>query len=182
MPGVDNGPIVDTNCFSIKQNDTAETLHYKNTLAMVNLVTKNIKEIMGGGIKFRAQMEKTPTFYPKRNKQDGLIDWDDDINNIDRPRRAVSKPFGGAFSYVDGEEIIFERVNIFYSDLEEHAFKEERTVRYAMYFKVEVPCEMHRGRVNSAYYSTTKKLSPGMRRCQTMGVSAILREQIWFLI
>ena len=104
MPGVDNGPIVDTNCFSIKQNDTAETLHYKN-ISHGKSSDQEYKR-NHGGIKFRAQMEKTPTFYPKRNKQDGLIDWDDDINNIDRLIRAVSKPFYGAFSYVDGEDYI----------------------------------------------------------------------------
>lgn len=41
--GVDNGPIVDKRTFSINYFDSAETLHYKNTLAMCDLILENYK-------------------------------------------------------------------------------------------------------------------------------------------
>ena len=122
-PGVDDGPIVDTKCFSINSSDTAETLHYKNTLAMASLAQKNIERILRGELTTKPQKQGVPTFYPKRNIDDGLIDWDDDINSIDRLVRAVAKPFYGAFSYIEGTRIVVDRVGIFYLDLEDHSFK-----------------------------------------------------------
>ena len=98
-PGVDDGPIVDTKCFSINSSDTAETLHYKNTLAMASLVQKNIKKILSGALSVRHQKQGVPTFYPKRNLDDGLIDWHDDVNSIDRLVRVLRNHFMVLFLY-----------------------------------------------------------------------------------
>jgi len=121
--GVDDGPILDTECFSINAADTAETLHFKNTLSFLNLLKKNWKNLSAGTIHLKPQKEVEGSIYPKREPSDGLIDWRDTIQNIERHIRAVAKPFYGAFSYLCEEEFKILRASIFYTDLEQHQFK-----------------------------------------------------------
>ena len=91
--GIDSGPILDTVCFSILPHDNIETLHYKNTLAMVQIISRNLKMFKSGKLILKTQKNIHSTFYPKRDPEDGEIDWNDNINNIDRLIKAVTTPF-----------------------------------------------------------------------------------------
>mgnify|MGYP000200364712 CR=1 FL=1 len=121
--GVDDGPIVDVYTFSITPFDSAETLHYKNTLAMCHLIQKNLTALLAGTIEVHKQDNRNgESFYPKRTPKDGKIDWHDDIFNIERLIRAVSPPFYGAFTLVNDNELRIYRANVFYTDIEKHPF------------------------------------------------------------
>ncbi len=121
--GIDNGPVLDTLVFSIQSYDTAETMHYKNTLAMCNIIEKNLTSIIAGKIKYKPQNSKNgETFYSKRSPSDGIIDWRDDLLNIEKLIRAVSPPFHGAIAFYKGKKIRIFRAAIFYTDLENHPF------------------------------------------------------------
>ena len=121
--GVDNGPILDSKTFSVNESDTAETLHYKNTLAMCDLIRSNLSNLLSGEFQTHAQsLVEGESFYPKRAPADGSIDWRDDIYNIERLIRAVTKPFDGAFSVMNGKKLVIERASIFYTDIETHPF------------------------------------------------------------
>jgi len=125
--GVDNGPILDSKTFSLNESDTAETLHYKNTLAMCDLIQINLPNLLSGEFQTHAQsLVEGESFYPKRAPADGSIDWRDDIYNIERLIRAVTKPFDGAFSVMHGKTIVIERASIFYTDIETHPFKNSK--------------------------------------------------------
>jgi len=124
-PGVDDGPIVDTMCFSINNLDTAETLHMKNILAMGHIIETNFTKIISNSFSTKEQTTEGATYYPKRTTEDGLIDWRDDIFVVDALIRAVAPPFSGAFSNLDGTRINILRAAIFYTDLEHHAFQSE---------------------------------------------------------
>ncbi len=121
--GVDSGPIVDTITFSINDMDTAETLHYKNTISMCNIIRNNVGLFVKNKIIYKKQNSyKFGTFYPKRNPLDGAIDWRDDIFNIDRLIRAVSPPFYGAITTKNKSKLRIFRATIFYTDIEKHQF------------------------------------------------------------
>ena len=122
--GVDNGPIVGTDCFSIKQEDTSETLHYKNILSFISLIKSNWEQFEDNCVRTTPQKNGYGSLYPKRTPDDGIIDWSDNIFNIDRLIKAVSRPFDGAFSYINGKKIFIFRASIFYTDIESHQFKE----------------------------------------------------------
>jgi methionyl-tRNA formyltransferase len=123
--GVDDGPILDTDCFSINECDTAETLHYKNTLSLIKLVRDNWRNFEQGELHLKQQKGGEGSYYPKRNPSDGLIDWTDAIFNIERLIRAVTAPFYGAFSYLGSHEVRIYRASVFYTDIESHQFKDE---------------------------------------------------------
>ena len=69
---------------------------------MCFLIQKNLNGLLDGTIKTKQQKDNPrETYYPKRNPEDGKIDWKDDIFNIERLIRAVSPPFYGGFSFKD---------------------------------------------------------------------------------
>lgn len=105
-PGVDSGDVVDTFKFQITPQDTAETLHFKNTLAMKFLIERNIEALVRNDFKRTPQdTSSTPTYYPKRTPQDGLMDWALDVAALERFIRAVTRPFSGAFTFV-GDRLV----------------------------------------------------------------------------
>lgn len=100
--GIDSGQVLDTYKFQIGEVDNAETLHLKNSLSMLYLIKKNIDDLLHHQFQLKEQnIQVTPTYYPKRNPSDSLIDWSQDIYTIERFIRAVSYPFNGAFTFVN---------------------------------------------------------------------------------
>jgi methionyl-tRNA formyltransferase len=122
--GADDGDVLDTFKFQVSDHDTGETMHFKNTLAMKFLIEDNIENLLNRTFKLTKQPTLVPTYYPKRNESDSLIDWSDDSINIDRLIRAVTKPFNGAYSFIRSNKIIIYRANIF--DFQEFGFDSSR--------------------------------------------------------
>jgi methionyl-tRNA formyltransferase len=122
LPGIDDGPIVDSACFSINASDTAESLHIKNLLSMVALVRRHAVGLETGELPLREQGEGEPTYYPKRTPGDSLIDWRKDVFALDRHIRAVAPPFNGAFSFAASGRVMIDRATILFTDIEAHPF------------------------------------------------------------
>ena len=106
--GVDSGDILDTFKFDITDRDTAETLHFKNTLAMKYLIEKNIDNLFNKKFILNKQKNVTPTYYPKRQPDNSLIDWEMGIYELERFIRAVTKPFNGAYTFFNDKIIIYD--------------------------------------------------------------------------
>ena len=111
--GIDDGKILDTYEFEINEHDTSETLHFKNYLSMQFLIKKNIEKLSKNDKLLKEQSLYTPTYYPKRDETDSLINWNDKIEVIDRLIKAVTKPFNGAYTFYDDEKLIIYRANPF---------------------------------------------------------------------
>ncbi len=123
-PGVDSGDIVDTFKFQVSNRDTAETMHFKNTLAMKYLIERNIDDLVHNKYSLTPQNDAlTPTYYPKRTPDDGLIDWDQDVHVIERFVRAVTRPFGGAFTFAGSEKTTVWDAQVF--DLNEFGYENQ---------------------------------------------------------
>ena len=118
--GADDGDVLDTFKFQVTDYDTGETMHFKNTLAMKYLIEDNISALLNGDFELNKQPSLIPTYYPKRDEFDSLIDWSDDIVNIGRLVRAVTKPFNGAYSFINNNKVIIYRASIF--DFQEFGF------------------------------------------------------------
>ncbi len=122
-PGVDSGAVLDTFRFSIRPEDTAETMHFKNVLAMKHLILKNLDALLEGRFVLEPQSDATPTFYPKREPEDSIIDWRNNIREIERFIRAVAPPFNGAFTFIDDEKVVITRAAIFEEDGVDFAYE-----------------------------------------------------------
>ncbi len=104
-PGMDDGDIIGSRMFEINAHDTIETLHQKNRIAMLQVLSESLPKIAAGDVAFTPQPAGEPTYYPKRIPEDGLIDWRASTRAIDRLIRAVAPPYPGAFAYLDGQRI-----------------------------------------------------------------------------
>lgn len=99
-PGVDDGPIVDVQIFDITPWDTALTLHYNNTLSMIQMCTRHLASLLEGTAVLSPQPGGSESYYPKRSDEDGLIFWEDSSEQIYNLVRGVTRPFPGAFGFV----------------------------------------------------------------------------------
>ena len=115
--GVDSGDVLDTFKFQVTDRDTGETMHYKNLLAMKYLIERNMNNLLNGSFQLQRQRDDlTPTHYPKRTPDDGLIDWTQDVSLIERHIRAVTKPFAGAFTYIGNDKVTIWDAQLFDHD------------------------------------------------------------------
>lgn len=113
-PGVDSGDVAGTVKFGIGPRDTAETMHFKNLMAMKYLIERNATDLLNGTIRLTPQDPSTePTYYPKRTPEDGLMDLQCDVHQLERFVRAVSKPFDGAFLFHGKERITIWDAQVF---------------------------------------------------------------------
>jgi UDP-4-amino-4-deoxy-L-arabinose formyltransferase/UDP-glucuronic acid dehydrogenase (UDP-4-keto-hexauronic acid decarboxylating) len=113
-PGVDSGDVVDTFKFQISAHDTAETMHFKNTLAMKYLIQQNIDKLVRNDFKLTKQDDSIPaSYYPKRNPEDSLINWEQDVHVLERFIRAVTRPFNGAFTFSGEHKISIWEAQVF---------------------------------------------------------------------
>lgn len=122
--GVDSGAVLDSFTFHVRPEDTAETMHFKNALAMKRLVYRNLDDLLRGEVKLRPQGDATPTYYPKRTPDDGIIDWRTDLVEIERFIRAVAPPFDGAFTFIDGKKLFIRRAAVFEDDSVDYGQKD----------------------------------------------------------
>jgi methionyl-tRNA formyltransferase len=100
-PGVDDGDIFDYEMFEINDWDTCKTIYYKNSIVSKRLLTKNINDIFEGNIKLSPQIGES-SYFPKRTPEDGEIDWTKTVFEIYNFIRAITHPYPGAFSYIQG--------------------------------------------------------------------------------
>jgi len=103
--GIDNGDIIDTETFDITEFDTIRTLYMKNFILTKRMILKNLPGILNETVRPRPQVGE-PTYYPKRSPEDGLIDWETmDVWQIYNFIRAQTKPYPGAFGFIQGKKI-----------------------------------------------------------------------------
>ncbi len=103
---IDAGDIIDSVIFDINPFDTAQTLHYKNTLSMIKILRDNLDKMLKNEFTLSPQLNIRPSFYPKRTAEDGIIFWNRDTLEIYNLIRAVTEPFHGAFTFSGDAKIL----------------------------------------------------------------------------
>ena len=104
LPGVDDGPIIGCLKFDINPWDDCNTLHLKNLLAMSKLCEKHLPDLLENKVNSIPQNKIEPSYFPKRSMEDGIIFWEDSMIDIYNLIRAVTKPFPGAFSFINNDK------------------------------------------------------------------------------
>lgn len=102
-PGVDDGEIAGVQRFDINPFDTAYTMHLKATVSMIKLCVALLPGLLDGSATLSPQPTEGPTYYPKRSAEDGLLYWSDPTESLYNLIRAVTRPFPGAFGYLDDD-------------------------------------------------------------------------------
>jgi len=102
--GLDSGPILLKEKTDIGENETAGELHDRLAEMGGNLILKTLKVLKEGTVEPKAQ-EGEPSFAPKLERENGLIDWgksSPDVHNLIRGTFL----WPGAYSYLEGKQKI----------------------------------------------------------------------------
>jgi len=104
--GVDEGDIIAQEIFAIEDSDTIKELLNKTSSSAINIVSKYVPLIRKGSAPRIPQFKGITKVYVKRNPEDGLIDWNWDANAIKNFIRAQTKPYPGAYTFINNKKVI----------------------------------------------------------------------------
>jgi methionyl-tRNA formyltransferase len=100
----DAGDIVAQKSVPIDFNDTAHTLALKLTSAARDLMRHTSPQLETGSFERRPQVGSS-SYFGGRKPEDGLIDWTRNAEEIYNLVRAVTHPYPGAFTFLDGKKL-----------------------------------------------------------------------------
>ena len=110
---VDLGKVVET-------FDDIETMYFKYSLVYKNLLTENIHIVLSNNFATIPQIGEA-TYFSKRSEKDGIIDWEKmDVWEIYNFVRAQTKPYPGAYAYLDKDKIRIWRCRPFDTRIKFH--------------------------------------------------------------
>lgn len=105
-PGVDDGDIVAQREFEITRSDTAATLYGRIIRLGREMVREVVPAIENGTARRIPQDHSRANYWPKRTPEDGLIQWESDGLDVYNLIRAVTHPYPGAFTFIEGRKVI----------------------------------------------------------------------------
>jgi methionyl-tRNA formyltransferase len=100
----DAGDIIAQREIEITFEDTAYTLSLKMADAARLLMKEILPKIKRGRFERHPQIGPS-SYYGARRPEDGLISWNKDAISIYNLIRAVTHPYPGAFTYLDGKRL-----------------------------------------------------------------------------
>jgi len=106
---MDAGDIVAQRKVPIGPGDTAPEVYERVCAATVGMVIDAYPRLADGSARAIPQDESTATFTCSRTPLDGLIDWHADTQSISCKVRALTNPYPGAFTYLDGRRLTIWR-------------------------------------------------------------------------
>lgn len=104
--GVDTGDIIGQQKFPIEESDTIADLLEKTKATAIDLLLTYLPQIAEGSAPRLQQDHSQATVFPKRSPEDGLIDWSWEPGRIKNFIRAQTRPYPGAFTFINGKKVI----------------------------------------------------------------------------
>jgi methionyl-tRNA formyltransferase len=101
----DEGDIVDQEKVPIETEDTAMTVMIKIAEAAARTLERNLTLLESGKTPRTPQDHSRATYYGGRKPEDGRINWSAPAKEICNLVRAVTHPYPGAFTDIDGERL-----------------------------------------------------------------------------
>jgi methionyl-tRNA formyltransferase len=101
----DEGDIVDQERVPITENDTALEVMLKVADAAGRVLAESLPLIEAGRAPRIPQDHSKATYFGRRRPEDGLIDWCVPARDVCNLIRAVTRPYPGAFTFLDGRKV-----------------------------------------------------------------------------
>lgn len=102
---VDNGEIVEKENVSISYDDDINSLYEKCIETFRYVIRRSIPKLEKGQFETIKQDNEKATYTCARNPEDGLINWEWNSTQIYNFVRALTYPFPGAYSFVNGTKV-----------------------------------------------------------------------------
>ena len=100
---VDAGAMIDQTPFPISPYDTCATLYGRVAESNRDMILRLLPRLAAGERPARLQPTSGEPLLPRRRPGDGLIPWDSGSAAVYDFVRALTKPYPGAFSWLDGK-------------------------------------------------------------------------------
>lgn len=107
--GVDAGPIAAQQYFAIPAQTSLPQLMDLHMRALGDMLEKLLSQLAAGEIPAVVQDAGQATYFALRRPEDGLIDWSQSAEALDRLVRSLARPYPGAFTYYGGRRMIIWR-------------------------------------------------------------------------
>ena len=108
--GVDTGDIIAQKEFEITDIDTPRELLDKICILAPEIIEENINSIENGTVLRIKQDERMATYTKSRKPEDGLIDWNKQIDEIYNFIRAIAPPYPCAFTFLGDKKMAISKV------------------------------------------------------------------------
>jgi methionyl-tRNA formyltransferase len=104
-PEADSGDIVAQRTIPISEEDDCKTIYQKVGETEVEMLDEVLPIIRSGVLPRRKQDDSHATVMPKRRPEDGVINWNRTTQEIYNWVRALTDPYPGAFSLLNGDRV-----------------------------------------------------------------------------
>lgn len=104
--GVDTGDIVVQTKIEIEPDDNISHLLKKVEASCISMMDEYIPMLLQGTAPRTQQLHEDATEYPQRKPEDGEIDWTWSGEQINNFIKAQTKPYPGAFTYINGRKLM----------------------------------------------------------------------------
>jgi methionyl-tRNA formyltransferase len=115
---VDEGQIIDQIEFPISPYDTCETLYQKVAESNHIMIQRALPMLLAGECPGVPQPPSDEPLLARRRPADGLLDWRQSAVNVYNFIRALTRPYPGAFSFLDGRRWIIQSAALLPGSLE----------------------------------------------------------------
>lgn len=104
-PGIDSGEIIDTCEFAYTETDDIMTSYIKAGLSMTKMIVDSYHNGNLARHYGRKQDDGESFYFPQRTREDGLIDWHKPARFLYDFVRALTKPYPGAYTMINGQAV-----------------------------------------------------------------------------
>ena len=106
--GVDEGGIIDQLAFSVTPYDTCESLYDKVAETNETMILRLLPRLFAGDKPGRPQQHTDEPVLSRRRPSDGLLDWSQSAKQVYDFVRALTRPYPGAFSFLNKQRWIIQ--------------------------------------------------------------------------
>jgi methionyl-tRNA formyltransferase len=107
--GADSGPILSQVLIDIDKKDDATSLYQKIVSTAQHQILEFTNQLNGGTAKFYTQDINMASYWRKRSRKDGVIDWRMSAEAIHNLIRALAPPYPGAEFLFEGEYVVVKK-------------------------------------------------------------------------
>lgn len=108
--GCDTGDIISQITITIEKYHSGNDLLNIFKIKYFDLFKDVVKKVVSGKLDLKEQDEELATYFGLRNPNDGLIDWSWQKDRIINWVRALSYPYPGAFTFLNGNKLTIDEV------------------------------------------------------------------------
>jgi methionyl-tRNA formyltransferase len=109
-PGIDAGDIVAKETVPVEERDDVRTVIDRLAIAACDAL-RSVHEKMENGLDAVPQSEEEATYRPRRQPQDGIINWNSTVSEVQNWIRAQTDPYPGAYTFFEDRKLTIWSAN-----------------------------------------------------------------------